>query len=141
MYPEKTSSAEQTSSKIGEELKQLNATLSDIEDARPFSDLTLHDIAKARPQIPETVDSMVKHGKWTVPGYTEKSVSLFSDLLLVLMINDMLQIRQPLGNVNGQYRIVLIGRKCISYLIFPSQLDRVQFDNQQHEQVAESKSF
>lgn len=62
-------SAEQTASKIEGELKQLNATLSDIENARPFEDLTLQDIAKARPEIPKTVDTMVSKGKWTVDGY------------------------------------------------------------------------
>lgn len=51
---------------------QLNGTLSDIEDARPFEDLTLQDIAKARPEIPQTVDTMISKGKWTVPGYNEK---------------------------------------------------------------------
>jgi F-type H+-transporting ATPase subunit d len=66
------SSAEATSAQIESELKQLNTTLSDIEDARPFEDLTLQDLQKARPEIKDTVDTMVTKGKWTVPGYSEK---------------------------------------------------------------------
>lgn len=29
------------------------------------------DVAKARPQLTKTIEEMVKHGKWTTPGYTE----------------------------------------------------------------------
>lgn len=69
-------SAEDTTTKIESELKELNATLSNIKDARGFQELTLQDIAKARPQIPQAVDTMVEKGKWSVPGYKEK----FGDL-------------------------------------------------------------
>lgn len=69
-------SAKETTTKIDAELKDLNSTLSNIKDARGFEDLTLQDIAKARPQIPQTVDTMLEKGKWTVPGYKEK----FGDL-------------------------------------------------------------
>lgn len=72
------SSAQETVSKIDSELKDLNATLSNIKDARGFEELTLQDVAKARPQIPQTVDTMLEKGKWTVPGYKEK----FGDLSL-----------------------------------------------------------
>lgn len=70
------SSAQETTTKIDAELKDLNSTLSNIKDARGFEELTLQDIAKARPQIPQTVDTMLEKGKWTVPGYKEK----FGDL-------------------------------------------------------------
>ncbi|KAG8834577.1 ATP synthase d subunit [Serendipita sp. 399] len=68
--------AEATAAGIDVELKALQATLANIEDARPFDDLTVEDVGKAHPQILETVETMVKKGKWTVPGYKEK----FGDL-------------------------------------------------------------
>ncbi|GAA96676.1 uncharacterized protein L969DRAFT_20022 [Mixia osmundae IAM 14324] len=64
--------ATQAESKIDTELQQLNGTLKDIEDARPFEDLTLHDLNKARPEIAQVVESMMKRGKFTVDGYQEK---------------------------------------------------------------------
>ncbi|KAG8810960.1 ATP synthase d subunit [Serendipita sp. 401] len=68
--------AEATAAEIDVELKALEATLANIEEARPFEDLTVEDVGKAHPQILETVQTMVKKGKWTVPGYKEK----FGDL-------------------------------------------------------------
>ncbi|CCA71796.1 probable F1Fo-ATP synthase subunit 7, mitochondrial [Serendipita indica DSM 11827] len=70
------SKAEATAAEIDVELKALQATLANIEEARPFEDLTLEDVRKAHPQIAETVKTMVSKGKWTVPGYKEK----FGDL-------------------------------------------------------------
>ncbi|KAK0524697.1 ATP synthase d subunit [Tilletia horrida] len=64
--------AKATEAKIESELKDLKATLKNIEDARPFEQLTTDDIIAARPEIGKTVEEMVKQGKWTVPGYTEK---------------------------------------------------------------------
>ncbi|MBW0494014.1 hypothetical protein O181_033729 [Austropuccinia psidii MF-1] len=66
------SSANEASQKIDEELRALNETLQNIEGARPFDQLTLSDIDKAEPKIAKTVETMVKKGKWTVEGYTEK---------------------------------------------------------------------
>lgn len=34
--------------------------------------LQLDDVSKARPEITQAVENMVKKGKWTVPGYVEK---------------------------------------------------------------------
>jgi len=68
--------AEETSDKIDEELKALNATLANIEDARPFDQLTADDVATAHPEIAKAVATMISKGKWTVPGYKEK----FGDL-------------------------------------------------------------
>lgn len=64
--------AQATSSKIEAELKDLKSTLKNIEDARPFDQLTVDDVVAARPEIGRTVDEMVKKGKWTTPGYDEK---------------------------------------------------------------------
>ncbi|TFL00650.1 ATP synthase d subunit [Pterulicium gracile] len=68
--------AQETAAQIDVELKELQATLSNIEDARAFEDLTLEDISQAHPRIRETVETMIKKGKWTVPGYKEKFVDL-----------------------------------------------------------------
>ncbi|KAJ2916487.1 hypothetical protein MD484_g3909, partial [Candolleomyces efflorescens] len=71
--------AKETEQKIDVELKELQATLANIEDARPFDQLTTEDVAKAHPRIAEAVETMLKKGKWTVPGYKEK----FGDLNLM----------------------------------------------------------
>ncbi|TEB35478.1 ATP synthase d subunit [Coprinellus micaceus] len=71
--------AKETEEKIDIELQELQATLANIEDARPFDQLTTEDVAKAHPRIAEAVETMVKKGKWTVPGYKEK----FGDLNLM----------------------------------------------------------
>lgn len=64
-------SAKQAATKVDSELSALQATLKDIEDARPVEDLTTADVAKARPAIITTAEEMVKHGKWSVPGYEQ----------------------------------------------------------------------
>jgi len=71
--------AKETEAQIDVELKDLQATLSNIQDARPFEDLTVEEVGQAHPRILETVETMVKKGKWTVPGYKEK----FGDLSLM----------------------------------------------------------
>ncbi|KAI0269026.1 ATP7, subunit D of the stator stalk of mitochondrial F1F0 ATP synthase [Russula aff. rugulosa BPL654] len=71
--------AKETEAQIDVELKDLQATLSNIQDARPFEDLTVEEVGQAHPRILETVENMVKKGKWTVPGYKEK----FGDLSLM----------------------------------------------------------
>ncbi|TFK56027.1 ATP synthase d subunit [Heliocybe sulcata] len=68
--------AKETEAKINSELKELSATLSNIEDARPFEDLTAEEVGQAHPRIREAVEEMIKKGKWTVPGYREKFGSL-----------------------------------------------------------------
>jgi len=71
--------AEETAQQIEVELKDLQATLANIEEARPFEDLTVEDVGTAHPRIVEAVETMVKKGKWSVPGYKEK----FGDLSLL----------------------------------------------------------
>ncbi|KAF7776680.1 hypothetical protein Agabi119p4_5073 [Agaricus bisporus var. burnettii] len=71
--------AQETEAKIDVELKELQATLANIEDARPFDELTTEDVGRAHPRIVEAVETMLKKGKWTVPGYKEK----FGDLNLM----------------------------------------------------------
>ncbi|TFY77904.1 hypothetical protein EWM64_g6108 [Hericium alpestre] len=71
--------AKVTEAQIDVELKDLQATLANIEEARPFEDLTAEEVGEAHPRIREAVETMVKKGKWTVPGYKEK----FGDLSLM----------------------------------------------------------
>ncbi|KAF8204851.1 hypothetical protein BJ912DRAFT_1018125 [Pholiota molesta] len=68
--------AQETEAKIDVELKELKETLANIEQARPFEQLTADDVGKAHPRIVEAVETMLKKGKWSVPGYKEK----FGDL-------------------------------------------------------------
>lgn len=71
--------AKLTEKSVLEEIEQLQGALKDIEQARPFSELTVADVAKARPDLDEKVNHMVKHGKWEVPTYKEK----FGDLTVM----------------------------------------------------------
>jgi len=70
------SAAEQTEKHIAEELSKLEATLQDIEGARPFEQLSQDEVAQAEPKIDETLETMLKKGRWTVPEYKEKFVNL-----------------------------------------------------------------
>lgn len=71
--------AKLTEKSVLAEIEQLQATLKDIEGARPFDQLTVDDIAKARPDLDEKVNYMIQHGKWEVPSYKEK----FGDLTVM----------------------------------------------------------
>ncbi|KAI3614633.1 hypothetical protein CBS9595_003904 [Malassezia furfur] len=73
---EATAQAQESAKKIEAELKDLKETLSNIENARPFDQLTATDVINARPEIAKTIEAMVKKGKWTLPGYDEKFGSL-----------------------------------------------------------------
>jgi len=64
--------AQQTASKVDAELHDLQAALTNIEQARPVEDLTIDDVLVARPDINETLDKRFAEGKWTIPGYQEK---------------------------------------------------------------------
>ncbi|KAF8537546.1 hypothetical protein BDD12DRAFT_917999 [Trichophaea hybrida] len=71
--------AETTKSKVDAELTDLNMTLKNISEARSFDDLTVDDVAKARPDIDIRTEQMVTKGRWMPPGYKEK----FGDLSLL----------------------------------------------------------
>ncbi|KAK0655794.1 hypothetical protein B0T16DRAFT_397723 [Cercophora newfieldiana] len=68
--------AEATKEKVDLELKDLDKTLKNIEEARPFEELTVDDVAAAEPSIDEKTAQLVSKGRWAVPGYKEK----FGDL-------------------------------------------------------------
>ncbi|KAI9846055.1 MAG: ATP synthase d subunit [Thelocarpon superellum] len=71
--------AEDTKGKVDVELKELEKTLKNIEDARPFEDLTVDEVVAARPDIDARTTQLVSKGRWSVPGYKEK----FGDLSLL----------------------------------------------------------
>ncbi|CAO3649651.1 unnamed protein product [Cunninghamella echinulata] len=64
--------AQSTVQKIDAELKDLEATLSNIQNSRPIDQLTVDDIINAKPDLTTNVEKMVQEGKFTVPGYKEK---------------------------------------------------------------------
>ncbi|CAK5262661.1 unnamed protein product [Mycena citricolor] len=69
-------SAQAMEEKIDAEVKELQATLANIEEARPFEDLTAFEVGDAHPRLVQVMETMMKKGKFTVPGYAEK----FGDL-------------------------------------------------------------
>lgn len=68
--------AKLTEKSVIAEIAQLQATLKDIENARPLEELTVDEVIAAKPDIEDKLNYMVKNGKWEVPGYKEK----FGDL-------------------------------------------------------------
>ncbi|KAI1843693.1 hypothetical protein JX265_008480 [Neoarthrinium moseri] len=73
---EAVKNAQATKEKVDLELKDLAATLKNIETARPFDELTVDEVAAAEPSIDEKTSKLVSKGRWQVPGYKEK----FGDL-------------------------------------------------------------
>ncbi|KAI5252810.1 hypothetical protein E4T42_03185 [Aureobasidium subglaciale] len=71
--------AEQTKTNVDGELKDLQKTLKNIEEARPFEDLTVDEVAAAQPEIDKRTEQLVSKGRWMVPGYKEK----FGDLSIL----------------------------------------------------------
>lgn len=54
--------AQQTEKSIDKELSDLQETLKNIESARPFEELTVEDVMRARPDIAKNVETMVTKG-------------------------------------------------------------------------------
>lgn len=73
---EAVKNAEATKEQVGLELKDLEKTLTNIENARPFEDLTVDDINAAVPEVEKKTAELVAKGRWSVPGYKER----FGDL-------------------------------------------------------------
>jgi len=76
---EAVKNAEQTKTTVDAELEDLAVTLKNIQETRPFEDLTVDDVAKARPEIDKRTEEMVSRNRWEVPGYKEK----FGDFALM----------------------------------------------------------
>ncbi|EPQ63349.1 hypothetical protein BGT96224_4025 [Blumeria graminis f. sp. tritici 96224] len=68
-----------TKGRVDLELRDLEKTLKNIEEARPFEDLTVDEVTAARPDIEEKASSIIAKGRWSVPGYKEK----FGDLSVI----------------------------------------------------------
>ncbi|KAI7898349.1 uncharacterized protein BX663DRAFT_525504 [Cokeromyces recurvatus] len=66
------SKAKNTVQQIETELKDLQATLSNIEGSRPIEQLTVDDVTTANPQIVKDIEENLKKGQFSVPGYKEK---------------------------------------------------------------------
>ncbi|ORZ18952.1 hypothetical protein BCR42DRAFT_235328 [Absidia repens] len=64
--------AQSTVQKIDGELKDLKATLENIQNSRPIDQLTVDDIIIAKPDLTKNVEKMLENGKFNVPGYKEK---------------------------------------------------------------------
>ncbi|CAB4444734.1 unnamed protein product [Rhizophagus irregularis] len=64
--------AKKTAARVDTELRDLHNTLKNIEQTRPFESITIEEIVKAKPEINDIVEKMVKKGQWSVPGYEEK---------------------------------------------------------------------
>jgi len=62
-------SAEETKGVVDQEIKDLEKTLKNIEEARPFEDITVDEVAAARPDIDKRTEQLVSQGRWDVPGY------------------------------------------------------------------------
>lgn len=61
--------AEETRETVRAQLKDLQKTMENIEQARPFDELTVDDMAKAEPSIDQRTEQLVVKGRWVVPGY------------------------------------------------------------------------
>ncbi|KAI0142153.1 hypothetical protein BJ166DRAFT_95159 [Pestalotiopsis sp. NC0098] len=72
---EAVKNAQATKEKVDLELKDLEATLKNIETARPFDELTVDEVAAAEPSIDEKTSKLVSKGRWSVPGYKVRLTS------------------------------------------------------------------
>ncbi|KAI9722534.1 MAG: ATP synthase d subunit [Chrysothrix sp. TS-e1954] len=70
--------AEDTAKTVETELRELEATLENIKQARPFGECTTDEVLYAEPELDQKVENMVKNHRWMPPGYKEK----FGDLSL-----------------------------------------------------------
>ncbi|KAF2177190.1 NAC-domain-containing protein [Zopfia rhizophila CBS 207.26] len=74
-------SAEETKAVVDKELSDLQKTLKNIEEARPFDDLTVEEVAAAQPDIDKRTEQLVSKGRWAVPGYKASFIAeKFGDL-------------------------------------------------------------
>lgn len=67
------------------ELKDLAATLKNIEEARPFEELTVDEVAAAEKSIDEKTAELVSKGRWMVPGYKVRGFA--PDFILICNAN------------------------------------------------------
>lgn len=88
-------SAEETKGVVDQELRDLEKTLKNIEEARPFEDLTIDEVAAARPDIDKRTEQLVAKGRWSVPGYKVRVISfilLFGKHMLTINTGEIRRI-------------------------------------------------
>lgn len=95
-------SAEETKKVVDNELKDLEKTLKNIEEARPFDQLTVDDVAKARPDIDERTSQLVSRGRWAVPGYKVRDHRMVEYYDSGRANNSTGEVWRPLGFVRKQ---------------------------------------
>jgi hypothetical protein len=86
---EAVKNAEATKEKVDLELKDLEKTLRNIEDARPFEDLTVDEVAAAEPSIDEKTAKLVSKGRWSVPGYKVRFAAVRRSALRYTYADDL----------------------------------------------------
>ncbi|KAJ1800575.1 ATP synthase d subunit [Coemansia sp. RSA 2399] len=69
-------SAEQYVKETQASLSDLSETVRNIDQARPITQLTIDDVVKAKPEVVQRTEEMVKKGQFTVDGYDEKLPNL-----------------------------------------------------------------
>ncbi|KAJ2353200.1 ATP synthase d subunit [Coemansia erecta] len=57
-------------------LADLSETVTNIDQARPITQLTVEDVVKAKPEVVQRTEEMVKKGQFTVDNYDDKFPSL-----------------------------------------------------------------
>ncbi|CAG8503932.1 14252_t:CDS:2 [Acaulospora morrowiae] len=68
----KVENAQKTASKVDAELQDLQSTLTNMEQTRPFKQLTVDEVVAAKPEINDIVEKLVQKHRWAVPGYEER---------------------------------------------------------------------
>ncbi|KAL8826096.1 MAG: hypothetical protein Q9191_004013, partial [Dirinaria sp. TL-2023a] len=61
--------AEETKAKVDGELKTLDVALKNIQNTRPWEDISLNEIVAAKPELEKKTIELVSRGRWGVPGY------------------------------------------------------------------------
>ena len=101
--------AEATKEKVDLELKDLANTLKNIDEARPFEDLTVDEVAAAEPSIDEKTAKLVSKGRWSVPGYKARCIPLLSLYITCPFTNTPIgEVRRPGYAVNDDTTIYTI---------------------------------
>jgi len=96
--------AEETKGKVDLELRDLEKTLKNIEEARPFEDLTVDEVVAARPDIDERTAQLVSKGRWQVPGYKVCFTSCsIRPILLGVLRSFVGEIWRPVGVVDRSW--------------------------------------
>jgi len=107
-------SAEETKGVVDQEIKDLEKTLKNIEEARPFEDITVDEVAAARPDIDKRTEMLVSQGRWDVPGYKVRFAFWFSPVfkwesMLTIAIGEVWRL---LVAVDGRLTMALMQRKA-----------------------------